>query len=126
MSRSNEDALLFIAASFPSVWALELMLTLKREGRPRTRHDLNETLRASALVVSKAVDALVAAGIASIEGEAVVLSPVNRDVEDWLEQVEHLYRTRPNMVRRVIVAASTTSGATAFADAFRVRSEKDD
>jgi hypothetical protein len=126
MSRSNEDALQFIAASFPSVWALELMLALKRDRRAWSRHELVQTLRASALVVSKAVDALVAAGIASVEGKAVVLLPVNRDVEDWLEVVEHLYRTRPNMVRRAIVAATATSSAAAFADAFKLRRERDD
>ena len=126
MSRSNEDALLFIAASFPSVWALELMLALKRERRSVARCELVETLRASALVVSKAVDALVAAGIASTDGETVVYAPVNRDVETCLEEVEHLYRTRPNMVRRAIVAATATSSATAFADAFKLRRENDD
>ena len=125
MSSSDEDVLRFIAASFPSVWALEVLLALKRDRRVWMREELVAALRASELVVSKAIDALVAAGLASIEGAGASYLPVNRDVEDCVEQVEQLYRTRPNMVRRAIVAASTSS-AVAFADAFKIRRGTDD
>ena len=125
MSSSDEDVLRFIAASFPSVWALEVLLALKRDRRVWTREELVAALRASDLVVSKAIDALVAAGLASIGGAGASYLPVNRDVEDCVEQVEQLYRTRPNMVRRAIVAASTSSAA-AFADAFKIRRGTDD
>ena len=69
MSSSDEDVLRFIASSFPSVWALELVVALKREQRIWQREELVATLRASELVVNNALDALVAAGLASIEGE---------------------------------------------------------
>ena len=122
MSRSDDEVLRFVAASFPSVWALELTLVIKQERRPWTRADLNRALRASDIVVSKAIDALVAAGIASIDEDAVSYLPVNADVGDCLDRVEQLYRTRPNQVRRVIIAA-TQSGAAAFAAAFKLRGE---
>lgn len=125
MSRSDEEVLRFVGASFPSVWALELLLALKRERRVWTRAELLSTLRASELVVSKALDALVVAGLASVEGEGASYLPVNRDVEECVERVEELYRTRPNKVRRAIVSASTSS-ATAFADAFRLWGKADD
>ena len=125
MSSSDEDVLRFIAASFPSVWALEVLFALKRDRRVWMREELVAALRASDLVVSKAIDALVAAGLASIEGAGASYLPVNRDVEDCVEQVEQLYRIRPNMVRRAIVAASTSS-AVAFADAFKIRRGTDD
>ena len=86
MSNSDDDVLQFIAASFPSVWALELLLALKHDRRAWTREQLVLALRASELVVAKALDALVAVGLASIEGEGAVYLPVNRDVEDCLEQ----------------------------------------
>jgi len=124
VSRSDEDILRFVAASFPSVWALELLLALKREPRPWPREELVRTLRASELVVGKAIDALLAAGLISIEGEGAVYLPVNSGVADCVEQVEQLYRTRPNRVRRAIVTAGTSS-ATAFADAFKLRREED-
>ena len=125
MSSSEDNVLRFIAATFPSVWALEVMLVLKREPRPWSRRELVTTLRASELVVSKALDALVAAGLASIDGDGVTFQPVNRDVEQCVERVEHLYRTRPNKVRRAIVAESTSS-ASAFANAFKFRGSTDD
>jgi hypothetical protein len=125
MSSSEEDVLRFIAASFPSVWALELLLALKREPRLWSHDELLTTLRASELVVSKALDALVAAGLASAEGEGAAYLPVNREAEECVERAEELYRTRPNKVRRTIIAAST-SGAAAFADAFKIRRDRDD
>jgi hypothetical protein len=122
---SDEDVLRFIAASFPSVWALELLLTLRSERRIWTGQELLATLRASELVVSKALDALVIAGLASIEDDGAVYAPVNRDVEVSVDRVEKLYRTRPDAVRRAIVSMGTSS-ATAFADAFKIRRERDD
>ena len=122
---SDEKTLKFIAASFPSVWALELLLVLKREASPLTPDELVERLRASDLVVAKAVDALVAAGLASVDGDTAHYLPINRQVEASVDRVEQLYRIRPNAVRRAIVAASTSS-ATAFADAFKLRREADD
>ena len=125
MSSPDEDVLRFIAATFPSVWALELLLALKRERRPWTSEQLVTTLRASDLVVSKALDALVAAGTASVDEQGAVYLPVNEAVESCVEQVEQLYRSRPNTVRRAIISAATSS-ATAFADAFRLRKDRDD
>ena len=125
MNGSDEETLSFITASFPSVWALELLLALKRQGGKCTRKELITRLRASELVVSKALDALFAAGLVSIEDDSAVYLPANRGVEASVERTEELYRRRPNVVCRAIVAART-SGAAAFADAFRLRRESDD
>jgi hypothetical protein len=126
VSGSDEDILRFIAASFPSVWALELLLALKKDRRPWTRQELVHGLRASDLVVATALDALVAAGLASVEDQGAIYLPVSRDVEECVDRVEQLYRTRPNVVRRSIVSAAS-GGATAFADAFKLRrGERDD
>jgi predicted transcriptional regulator len=125
VSGSDEDVLRFVAASFPSVWALELLLTLKSERRVWTRDELVIGLRASELVVSKALDALAAAGLISIESGGGRYLPVNQDVADCVDRVEQLYRSRANTVRRAIVSAQTSS-ATAFADAFKLRRDGDD
>jgi hypothetical protein len=125
VNRSDEDVLRFIAASFPSVWALELLLALRRERRLWTTAELVETLRASELVVSKALHALVAAGLASVDGEGARYIPLTAEIEGCVARVEQLYRTRPNAVRRAIVAASSSS-ATAFAEAFKLRRDGDD
>jgi hypothetical protein len=117
-----DDLLGFIGSSFRSVWALELLLVLKREPRPWSPTELESVLRASELVVNQSVEGLVAAGLASVEGERVSYMPVSEHVARCVEGVEELYAARPNAVRRAIIASSA-SGATAFADAFRLRKE---
>ena len=117
-----DDLLRFIGSSFRSVWALELLLILKQERRPWSHAELVEKTRSSDLVVSRALDALVSAGLAINEGEGAMYMPVNEDVANCVEQLEQLYATRPDAVRRAIVSAST-SGVTAFADAFRLRKD---
>ncbi len=79
-------------------------------------------MRASELVISKALDSLIAAGLASLEGEGARYMPVSQDVADYVEHSERLYAARPDAVRRAIVSAST-GGLTAFADAFRLRKD---
>ena len=125
MSSSDEDVLRFVAASFPSVWTLELLLTLKSERRAWTSEQLVKSLRASDLVVKKSLDALVAAGLASVEDDGAVYLPVTRDVAECVERAEHLYRIRPNRVRRAIISVNVSS-ASAFADAFKLRRAGDD
>ena len=122
MTSPDQDLLTFIGSSFRSVWALELLLVLKSEPKVWTRPELVTTMRASELVVSKALDSLVAAGLASLEGEGARYMPVSDQVAECVEQAERLYSSRPNAVRRAIIAAST-DGVAAFADAFRLRKD---
>jgi hypothetical protein len=119
----SEDLLRFIGSSFRSVWALELLLVLKRDQRVWSRDELVATMRASELVVSKALDALVSAGLASTEAEGAVYMPVNEEVAACVDQLEQVYTVRPDAVRRAIVS-STTSGAAAFANAFKLRKDR--
>ncbi|HWC56456.1 MAG TPA: hypothetical protein VG434_05750 [Sphingomicrobium sp.] len=122
MTSAEHDLFQFIASSFRSVWALELLLVLKREPRAWRHAELVKTMRASELVVSKALDSLLAAGLASLEGEGARYMPVNEEVAAYVERTEKLYATRPDAVRRAIVSTST-GGLTAFADAFRLRKD---
>lgn len=120
MTRPSDDLLGFIGSSFRSVWALELLLVLKRDPRRWSRAELVSTLRASDLVVAKAIDALVAAGLIAIDGESARFMPAGDDIARRVQQLEKLYAARPDAVRRAIVSARA-SGATAFADAFKLR-----
>jgi hypothetical protein len=122
MTSSDQDLFHFITSSFRSVWALELLLVLKREPRSWPRSELVATMRASELVVTKALESLLAAGLASLEGEGVRYMPVNEDVAEHVDRTEKLYSTRPDAVRRAIVSGSL-GGLTAFADAFRLRKD---
>ncbi len=122
MTGPDNDLLRFIGSGFRSVWSLELLLLIKSEPRSWSRSELISTLRASELVVNKAVDELLAGGLLSIEGGGVRYLPATDDIAHHVKAVERLYAARPDAVRRAIVS-SAASGATAFADAFRLRKD---
>lgn len=122
MSGPDDELFSFIASSFRSVWALELLLLLKSERRAWARGELVTSLRASELVVSHALDGLVAAGIVSVDDSGASYTPANDELAQCIDRVEQLYRTKPNAVRRAIIAASSSSAA-AFADAFKLRKD---
>jgi hypothetical protein len=112
----------FISSSFRSVWAIELMLHLKRSGEGGwSKVELVDALRASELVVSSGVNALLAAGLVVQDEEGrTSYAPASPDIEVMADATEALYAKKPDAVRRMIVAAAT-DGVTAFADAFRLR-----
>ena len=122
MKSSNDEVLRFIASSFRSVWALELLLVLRSERRPWSYGDLDTTMRASEQVVTKALSALEAAGLVAIEGRTARYAPISEEVAALVEDAERLYARRPDAVRRAIVAAASRDAA-AFADAFRLRKD---
>ena len=122
MAAPDESLLEFAASSFSSVWALELLLVLKGQPRPWPRAELVTTLRASELVVTRALESLLAAGLVSIDGDQAAYMPVNDRVAAKVDALEKLYAARPNSVRRAIVD-SGRGGATAFADAFKLRKD---
>jgi hypothetical protein len=117
---SSDELASFVASSFRSVWALELLLLLRRERRACSTDELVEMMRASPAVIEKALDSLLAGGLASCEGGAAIYMPISADVEALVEETEQLYRSRPNRVRRLIVASSR-KGLAAFSDAFRLK-----
>lgn len=114
----------FIQSSFPSVWALELLLLLKRGGdRCWSHEELVTTLRASDLVVSRSVEALLAAGLVVVEADGVACyQPLSAEIDGLASEAEALYAASPDAVRRTIVSANR-GGLTAFADAFRYRKD---
>lgn len=125
MSSSDEDTLRFIAASFTSIWALELLLILKRMGGACTHQELIKKLHASQTVVTRAIDSLVAAGLVSDQADTAIYQPVSRSVSANVEKTEELYLRRPDAVRRTIISRGSVV-ARAFSDAFRLRKDSDD
>jgi hypothetical protein len=117
---SSDELAIFIGSSFRSVWALELLLLLKREARALGKEELVASLRASPAVVEQALKSLTAAGLAGSDGQGLTYMPVSPEVALLVEETEQLYRSRPDRVRRVIVASSS-SGLAAFSDAFRLK-----
>ena len=119
---SNDEILRFIASSFRSVWALELLLVLKSDPRPWSHEELVSTMRASDLVVARGVATLEAGGLASNDGDKAQYMPVSEEVAALVSDAEPLYAKKPDAVRRAIISASA-GDATAFAEAFRLRKD---
>ena len=110
----------FIQSSFRSVWSLELLLLLKRDPRAWSQDEIVNAMRASQLVVSQALESLVAAGLVTVgEDGRALYTPISEDDAKLIEETEALFVQRPDTIRRLIVAASSP-GLTAFADAFRL------
>lgn len=114
----------FIANSFRSVWALDLLRHLaERPGRFFTSEELIAALRASDAVVSQSVDNLTAAGLAIVDGEGRAgYHEGSADQDALVKGAIEYYARSPDKVRRLIVA-QTTPGVTAFADAFKLRKD---
>jgi hypothetical protein len=119
---ADQDVARFIGGSFRSVWSIEVMLHLKRHAdRSWLTIDLVEALRASDLVIGNSLAALLAAGIVVQDADgAARFAPASADIARLADATEALYAKKPDAVRRMIISVGT-DGATAFADAFRIR-----
>ena len=121
---ADQEVARFIGGSFRSVWAIELLLHLKRnQEREWSTADLVQAMRASELVVSSGLASLLAAGlVVQDESGACRYAPASPDIERLADATEALYAKKPDSVRRMIVAAAS-DGVAAFADAFRLRKD---
>lgn len=114
----------FIAATFRSVWALELICLLRKR-RPATlsNAEMIEGLTASQVVVNQSLVSLAAAGLVLVDVDGSArYAPSNRALDELVEAAEEMYANRPNTVRRLIVSATNPS-IIAFADAFRLKKD---
>ena len=124
---SNDQIADFIQATFPSVWALELLCFLRqREGQSLSRADMVAGLRGSELVITQGVESLVRAGLVAAEADGSArYAPASAALAARAGEAEALYARSPDAVRRLIVSAASP-GLAAFVDAFRIRKERDD
>ena len=111
----------FIRGAFRSVWALELLLHLKRtRERAWSADELVEILRGSALIVSQSLDGLMRAGLISIDERGCArYQPVSSELEQLMDSTQEFYSRKPEAVRRAILSAGHP-GLANFADAFRL------
>lgn len=119
---SQEELATFIASSFRSVWALEVLCHLRRaSGRALSPEELVTALRASEFVVRQSLAELTVAGLALVaEGGAAKYAPATAELDHLASAAEARYATAPDAVRRIIVNTANP-GLTAFADAFRLK-----
>lgn len=120
----KEEIVAFIKSSFPSIWALEILLHLRDQPwATLSREQILAQMRASDTIVTTCMASLIAAGMVVQEGDAFRYSPSSEELGSLIDETERLYRIQPNAVRRVIVMGGDSLAA--FADAFRLRRDSD-
>jgi hypothetical protein len=119
---SDETVLDFVAAVFKSVWALELLLALKRDPTRAWRAaDIIRELRSSQTVATEALHNLVAAGLVTADDNGNYRyragSPV---IDEIVAALEKLYAVKPTAVIERIVSSPNTK-LQILSDAFRIK-----
>jgi hypothetical protein len=115
----------FIAATFLSVWTLEVLMHLRaRRETAFDREALVSDLRASGLVIDQSLNRLAAAGLVLVdETGRAQFAPADARLDALSGEAEQFYAKSPDAVRRLIVAAANP-GVAAFADAFKLKGDQ--
>lgn len=117
----------FLRTSIRSVWELELLLLLRKESsRAWSAAELVRQLRASGLVVSDALVALQRADLVTQEpAEYFRYRPVTAELAEVVDELAETYANLPASIMNIIWS-TPRSNIEIFADAFRLRKDKND
>lgn len=120
---SEAEILEFAGASFRSVWALELLLMLRRtRNRNWGASEILKELRSSQVVVVEALNNLIAAGLVIEEDCARYRYNASGRLEEAISDLDRLYELKPAVVMRQIVNSPNTK-LQILSDAFRIKDE---
>jgi hypothetical protein len=121
---SNQELLDFIRDTIRSVWALEILLVLRRDpAQVWTAQQIVDDLRASLPLVTSNLEVFETAGLALREGEGFRYAPASPWLESLCGELASAYRERPVTVINAIVSSSGDN-LRALADAFRLKGNK--
>ena len=114
----------FIANCVRSVWALELLLVLRRDDRRAWNVDeLTTELRSSAFVVADVLAGFQQAGLVAQDAEGRFrYAPAASHLDRAVEQIASAYAGRPLAVSKEILAAGNDK-IRSFADAFKIKKD---
>lgn len=118
----EEQVLEFAGASLQSVWALEILLTLKRDpAKEWTANDLIRELRSSQVGVAEALQNLRSAGlVVETNGQLYRYHPGSAAVDAFVTELVKVYAAKPVAVVRSIVT-SPNRKLQILSDAFRIK-----
>jgi len=119
---NSEDTILeFAGASFRSVWALELLLALRRtRERSWSAGGIIKELRSSQVVVVEALNNLMTAGLVVQEDNGDYRYGGIGQMEALVGELEALYSAKPTAVIQRIVNSPNTK-LQILSDAFRIK-----
>jgi predicted transcriptional regulator len=119
---SQEDDLpIFIRRHLGSVWALEILLLLRREPRrPWTLAEIVQELRAADALVSASLARFEKQGLAVLEATSMYsYRPASPDIATLCDAAEVAFRERP--VATINLISAPEDRLQKLADAFRIR-----
>ena len=116
------DLLAFIRTSIPSIWALELLLLLRRSAPAAlTRDELVQRLRATPTLIDRLVDQLAAGGVVARDpAGAIRFECSTLELRNVCDLLDAAAMDRPIALRDAI-SASPNDKLRNFADAFRFK-----
>lgn len=117
----SHELLGFIRSTLRSVWALELLLLLRRQA-PRALgvEEIARELRGTETLVSKCLPQLEQAGLIASEAGAYRFAPASPALQELCGLLELEYRERPVAIVDAIVSGPNDRLKN-FADAFRFK-----
>ena len=119
----DNQTLGFIRSSVKSVWALELLLLMRRVTAHAWAPDqLVKELRSSRTIVTDSLSAFVQAGIVREEENGFRYGPASSELDKMIEQLAAEYAERPITVINVIIEAQNAK-LQDFANAFRIKKD---
>jgi hypothetical protein len=122
MPEKEAEVLAFVSATLKSIWALELLLLLRRERNHAWQtDDLVRELRASRVVVREALAGLSGAGLVTTDepGQSCY-RPASDQLDSFVEAAQSLYDAKPLSVINAIASAPNEK-LRIFAEAFRLK-----
>jgi hypothetical protein len=119
---TEEETLRFVGATVKSIWALELLLMMRRQRERAWRTDeLVSELRASTVVVRETLVALRGTGlVATDEAGLYCYRPASDQLDTFVESTQALYLSKPLAIINAIASAPNEK-LRIFADAFRLK-----
>ena len=111
----------FIRSSVKSVWALELLLLMRRvTAHAWTLDQLVKELRSSRTIVTDSLSAFVQAGVIREEEQGFRYGPASTELDQMIERLAKEYTERPTTVINAIIEAQNAK-LQDFANAFRIK-----
>jgi len=115
------EVLEFIRGALKTVWALELLLIMRRRRAQLWSIDaLVSELRGSRNIVNEAIATFVQAGLVREEKDGFCYGPASPRSDQIMEELEAIYSERPNLVINAIMSAQNDKLQN-FANAFRLK-----
>lgn len=117
----DEDLVLFIRTAIRSVWALEILLLLRRDrARAWTADAIADELRSNPNLAGEVLECFEAVGLLARRPEGLIFSPASPLLDEITGRLEQTYRERPVAVVNAIVT-SPNDRLQSFADAFKLK-----